>query len=132
MMEMKSLDELITNMETYPVAGNTTMTSAVCIVLREDIDDCVKYLKQYQDILSGKDSDLSENNKRLTWEELKQLEGEPVWIEEKSVGRGYWAIVSNIRNSYFGPCVDLATKTGWKGFNIYDRFEAYRKKPKEN
>ena len=128
---MKSLDELIANMEAYPITGHAILINDVSVVLRDDIDDCVSYLKQYRESLSNEnheDKSKSEN-KPLTWEELKQLNGEPVWIEELGIDRGYWAIVSSIRNSYFGPVVDLATKTGWRGFNIYDHFEAYRRKP---
>ena len=128
---MKTLDELIANMEAYPIAGNISLISSVSVVLRDDIDDCISYLKQYRESLSNENQkNKPEENKPLTWEELKQLKGEPVWIEELNVDRGYWAIVSSIRNSYFGPVVDLATGTGWRGFNIYDNFTAYRGEPK--
>ena len=71
----------------------------------------LNYLKQYQldkqifayDI-AKRNFELSERNEPLTWDELKLMEGKPIWIEE--IGQKYssphWVIHYGIEDAYDG------------------------------
>ena len=104
--------------------------------------DALHYLKEYQWQMTNPDGDhlqlekcralLSDfyRNDPLSWEELRTMEGKPVWIEE--IGRKYstphWAIHNGIMDGYDGDenlylePFEVLTK-----FTLGKTWQAYRK-----
>ena len=70
---MKTLDEVVKALE-------------ICANNQRCIDGC-PYYKLYK-IASEK----KQENLPLTWQELKQMEGKPVWLEFKD-GRKFWTVI---------------------------------------
>lgn len=97
---------------------------AMCIVKNDwffPIDIAEKALKQMQE---------RDNPKPLTLAELKQMEGEPVWIKDYRTGLGEWHIVENVTTRYIrfsGICIEY----GWLYENYLETWVAYAHKPKE-
>ena len=92
---MKSIEELINQLECYPVSPST-LPMSVMIVTSEDINDAISYLKEYRTYIDKmeklyhdantelnllKDEDWKDRNLPLTWDELRQMEGKPIWTE---------------------------------------------------
>ena len=84
-VRMKTLDEVIDELEDEGLFA-----------------DALHYLKEYQGYLLGKE--ISETfdeafaemyNPPLTWDELRQMEGKPVWVEQMESGKAYgkWLLV---------------------------------------
>ena len=127
---MKTLDEVIKafeqcNDKCYECAyhlGNS------CIIKRNS--DALHYLKAYKD---DKD-DLTalrafwkeqQANPALTWEELKQMEGKPVWVEYDGY-KPMWDIVDKIINERTIETYNCMLHN--EGIGIY--WQAYRKERK--
>ena len=95
---MKTLDVLIQEF------GN--MMPEVCdecpfVCLAKSEDDCpmftaLHYLKEYQTLKLGYIKAMAdlEDNPQLTWQELRQMEGKPVWVEHKHYNK--WLIVYEV------------------------------------
>lgn len=96
---MKTLDEVI---ETAPYIGT------------EWTNDALHYLKEYRDHIKNEIIELQEEVKKqkemieflekpLTWDELKQMKGKPVWVEdnidEPEDTTKYWAIYRRIEKT---------------------------------
>ena len=71
-------------------------------------------------------------NPPLTWEQLKEMEGKPVWVETQTKG-GRWMILSYLGNVYepddtvmFASGYNGGTSTCYKK-NIGKTWQAYRK-----
>jgi len=79
------------------------------------------YLKEYRDrakelddlrIMYANAIEQQEDNPPLTWDELKQMEGKPVWIESESISVGVspywndWYIIKSFSNDEFMYCND--------------------------
>lgn len=85
---MKTLDEVINKLEDYPVSPST-LPCSVSIVTVEDLNDALYYLKEYQKIedeyeeLKDWWAEEHAENVPLTWDELIQMEGKPVWYEHE-------------------------------------------------
>ena len=67
-------------------------------------DDAYSYLREYlnyqksQKTINKSDSLSETENKPLSWEELRQMVGKPVWLEELRDGSrwyGFWDVVSD-------------------------------------
>ena len=54
-------------------------------------EDAVLYLEEYKNLLDSQ----REENEPLTWDELKQMEGMPVWVESKYYDNA-WEIVETV------------------------------------
>ena len=84
---MKTLDEVIKGVEAY----RNYFSVNGCFECHYREDDCVKscfledalqYLKWYKDLADDSEAFAAwKENPPLTWEELKDMEGKPVWIE---------------------------------------------------
>lgn len=95
---MKTLDEVIKAFEECIVPKNVFCNGCYkddrCIIT----EDALNYLKQYQldkqifayDI-AKRNLELSERNEPLTWDELRRIDEEPIWIEVKN-GEKKWVI----------------------------------------
>ncbi len=68
-----------------------------------------------------------ENPKSLTLEELREMDGDPVWVTHKDGSGGRWGIV-NIYPS--GICADICSGTAY-WFEDFIGTKAYRHKPEE-
>ena len=118
---MKTLDEVIEAQErcaTYPHCHFCYLHSGpVC----EWIRDALHYLKDMKnlqedyDILYDKywrEYNQQQENPPLTWNELKQMEGKPVWVEAESLSVGVspywkdWYIIKSFSNDEFMYCND--------------------------
>lgn len=110
---------------------------------KKAIKDAVFYLKEYKDKIytfAYQDAEMRQyleekNNKPLTWEELKQMEGKPVWIEYGiDFQAKHWIILPEMDCSYRH---DLYTRdtfhNGVVRFykdDIGKEWQAYRKEKK--
>ena len=94
---MKKLDELINCIEFY----KNIFDKNGCFDCHYHKEDCIGncflenvlyYLKEHQKILPEYLQMLIENvyNEPLSWDELKNMVGKPVWIEEKSSFLNEW------------------------------------------
>ena len=68
---------------------------------------------------------LPESNNALTWEELKQMEGKPIWVETDD-NEKFWTIVDNFRIICNQEC--LCCSKGYMCRSTYTRgdWQAYR------
>lgn len=95
----------------------------------EDLINVTKALKKEKDICSYALDNLTNNRKLLTWEELKTMEGEPVWIEllyhHPEQKYEYWDIIKRFDMIEDYEVVDLAQSgylyktllgSGWKAY----------------
>lgn len=122
------------------------------------VDDALHYLKEYKntdenykkaiahvteviDHYEKMVADyLSVNNPALTWDELKQMEGKPVWIE--GTHHKHWCIVKGISRKDLSEMeyITLAYLNNKNRIVTYDRrkgnfdvtWQAYRKERDEN
>lgn len=92
---MKTIDEVITGMTELILSGKTAD-------VKSTVRDALRYLKEYRkdkqiyayDIVR-RHFELAERNDPLTWDELKTMEGKPVWVEdEDSYNR--WEIINGV------------------------------------
>lgn len=132
---MKTLDEVIAMLEAYPVTPSS-LDFDVTIVRVSDIDDVLHYLKEYRErkemlrywgekAISEQQNVVdaymlykiaSEKRKKenplLAWDELKTMEGKPVWIEAKSISVGVspywkdWYIIKSFTDDEYMLCND--------------------------
>ena len=105
---MKTLDEVIHELEESCV--QTQKSDGYEIYYLEDVnlkDDALHYLKEYRrdceelveaaKSLTKKEHELAveDKNDPLTWDELREMEGKPVWVEYD----GYtpdWEVIENV------------------------------------
>ena len=97
---MKSIDEVIDEME-FEVSYNSGE-------LKRYEADALHYLKEYrtkhEEILQMEEAlgycEIAEN-KPLTWDELKQMVGKPVWVEHDSPSTKYkrWVLLCEYTDS---------------------------------
>lgn len=99
---MNTLDEVIKAFEECIVPKNVFCNGCYKDDRCKITEDALNYLKQYQrdkQIFSydvaKKNMELSERNDPLSWDELKTLEGKPIWVEllKTSDWKG-WDVVS--------------------------------------
>ena len=126
---MKTLNEVIKAFEQSndKCYGCAYHLGDSCIIKRNS--DALHYLKEFQGLskMWNDKLDKEEENNPLTWDELRQMKGEPVWVEESELNQ-YWAIIADVTNTSFGMLLNLSTKVGWKGLHVGDpTWKAYRK-----
>ena len=73
--------------------GQSTYEAVSC--LRDMNDDTLHYLQKYQKCCQEMLDAEMEDYRALTWEELKEMKGKPVWIEGRTMEEDYkyWCIV---------------------------------------
>ena len=109
-MNMKTLDEVIEELQYW----DTCHEYPKCFYDDEVTRDALNYLKEYkrvqnkiEKIALGNIEDTLDklDNKPLTWDELKTMEGKPVWVEwvEVVIGGSYsirdWFLIEWIDNN---------------------------------
>ena len=120
---MKTLDEVIAEMEGMEFIGT--------------LADALYYLKGFKRISAklekialGNITETLEklDNPALTWEELRQMKGKPVWVvpeEEK----GYWLVIEFFNNNpyYGGDRVCFTNDVMLNRCDLGTKWQAYRK-----
>lgn len=130
---MRSLDELIQIVETSkPDADNQFYE-----IFEDDMEEILFYLKEYKRSEDYVDEILvEEENFPLTWNDLKEMEGKPVWIEYDNNGIEFfsnphmWAIVGIVDEKAPLPEVSFVgrAKTFWLyKMEIGEHWNAYRR-----
>ena len=96
--------------------------------------DALYYLKEYRDLQYGYIKAMAdlEDNPPLTWQELKQMEGKPVWVEllyhHPEQKYKYWDVIKRFDAVEGYDLIDLA-QTGYLYKSLLNReWQAYRKK----
>ena len=82
---------------------------------------------------------MDDNNPLLTWDELCQMEGEPVWVEEKysfsEEWYGKWEVISSIWNDEYSDepdsCIYMTDEEVRYKDDFGTEWKAYRKKKNE-
>ena len=93
---MKTLDEVI---EALVEAGEINLGCINCAYADscgDDslYDDALHYLKEYRKLDSLEAVAFPEDgNPPLTWDELREMEGKPVWVEWTKTEESYWCFV---------------------------------------
>lgn len=76
-----------------------------------------------------------EDPKPLTIEELKQMQGEPVWVKPLNAdavkGKGQWCVIDFYKNS-FDALIPGIDNTWYESEDYGKTWVAYRHKPKED
>ena len=113
---MKTLDEVIKNLE------DGTEHLSVMLISRETWTDALQWLKGYKaHIELDKLRDKCEaENEPLTWDELKSMEGKPVWIEPCKE----WMLITEIETE---PHIWLLSLDGLDYDMSLHEWQAYRK-----
>ena len=144
---MKTLDEVIKALECCELGSMYSMCESCpytgignCNI--EIQEDALHYLKKYREeyktliktINEAVDVEMKyydmieelERNSPLTWEELKQMEGKPIWIETDD-NEKFWIVVDNFRTICNQEC--LCCSKGYMCRSTYVRgdWQAYRK-----
>ena len=68
-------------------------------------------------------------NEPLTLEQLREMDGEPVWVTHKDGSGGRWGIVNSYKGT--GMCADLDSYTAY-WFDGWCGTIAYRRKPERS
>ena len=143
---MKTLDEVI---KAYEICLNINETSCrgcpytefnaegkwACSLCGNCTEDTLSYLKEYRTLQYGYIKAMAdlEDNPPLSWDELKQMEGKPVWIvpeEEK----GYWFVIEFFNNNsyYGGDRVIFTNDVILNRCDLGKTWQAYRKERHED
>ena len=100
---MRTLDEVITALEKIDATWRNDHPS----LNYEDLRDALHYLKEYRKLDSLDAVAFPEDdNTALSWDELRKMEGKPVWVEyEQSIrnrwGHKCWHIIRNFQIATF-------------------------------
>ncbi len=99
---MKTLDEVIENIikqSGLEIRNVRKPDRDRFWVDRDTYNDTLQYLRKYREI-EDEYNELKDwwaeeyvTNDPLTWDELKGMEGKPVWVEYESCNRKVWAII---------------------------------------
>ena len=97
---MKTLDEVIKALSVCADIEGSCLTDCPyqddCNFGADCYKDALHYLKEYKGLskMWNDKLDKEQENPPLTWKELKQMEGKPVWIESPEWKR--WEIIGHI------------------------------------
>lgn len=98
--------------------------------------DALHYLKEFQGLskMWNDKLDKEQANPALTWDELRMMEGEPVWVEEydpiddnKGWHRCKWYLVNFVNDEYFYVCDNDGEENHFCLAEIGKTWTAYRK-----
>ena len=134
---MKTLDEVIWAVEHCDSAVDCTYCSYFtddCEDLRQLRSDALHYLKEYRELVQKTHQlDAEDGDEPLTWEELKEMVGKPVWMELIYPEGTYfhWGIISgfskvgyewlSLRGFYEIDPFSVMDKEQGKTWNAYRR-----------
>ena len=153
---MKTLDEVIKEIEEFWVCPSNDEANEYCL-LYDIYRDALQYLKEYrsdqiewaanrkawdevqEDLVSArmkyiarlKELDIGKLNPPLTWDELREMEGKPVWIYEPYNGEwhGNWAVIYSVGEYDFDddPYMSMTDDSFYLKSGCGTRWQAYRK-----
>ena len=127
---MKTIDEVIEKIEEFWVCPCVDEANEYCdlIEVREDV---LHHLKEYRGLLKmwNDKLDKEQENQPLTWDELKQMGGKPVWIECEYYFRPQWVILTNVYDEKAMFIGDRIVDSELKE-EMGDVWKAYRKERK--
>ena len=91
--------------------------------------DALSYLKEYKELskMWNDRLDKENSNSALTWEQLKQMEGKPVWTEDVIHEKGEWLLIHIVKGD------DVWYVDKWADKQMFNRdgygrlWQAYRK-----
>ena len=87
---MKTLDEVIEQFEKQMEKGQAKI---LCVGTLDSIPDALHYLREYRKLDSLDAVAFPEDdNPAMTWDELHEMIGKPVWVED-SFDNGEWYII---------------------------------------
>jgi len=74
--------------------------------------DALSYLKEYKELskMWNDRLDKENSNSALTWEQLKQMEGKPVWVEYENYAPD-WEIIENVGTFKWADGLFVETNT---------------------
>lgn len=132
---MKTLDEVIDELKAWKSITNSESEFDLAI-------NAIHYLNKYQKIedeyeeLKDWWAEEHAENVPLTWDELKEMEGEPVWVEEKysfcDDWHGQWEVIRNIWDNEYSdvPYLWMTDDENRYKDTLGEIWQAYRKKRK--
>lgn len=143
MKKMKTLDEVIKALEIC-TSGYCSNRDGDCPYLNIDNDcdtrlrklDALHYLKEYQKdkqiysySIARRYLDLAERNDPLTWNELKTMEGKPVWLVNTATEEAEWVLVGEwFDDDEMRICRMFRDDADYISRELYgDTWQAYRK-----
>ena len=128
---MKTLDEVIAELEDARVQVETG--TGYWIDYRDNDDlkaDALQWLKGYKGHIElDKLRDKCEaENEPLTWDELRTMEGKPVWVVPEAE-KGYWFVIEFFNNNpyYGGDRVCFTNDVMLNRCDLGKTWQAYRK-----
>ena len=94
---------------------------------KDGIKICSQTINRYEKIIAEYLKDMMQNPP-LTWDELKQMEGKPVWVEYTKTNESYWVFVGDwydddemrvyrMEQDYCDYIIrDLYSSEGWQAY----------------
>ena len=124
---MKTLDEVIKALQKNADREMARWNEETCFISEENLLDALLYLKEYRAELAQNSGELG--NDPLTWDELRQMEGKPVW----SSNNGHWYLVDCVETEPDGSNERIILTNKGRAQMPYDaddliRFPLYRMK----
>lgn len=132
---MKTLDEVIDKLE----KADTTWSNIKNNLNYEDFRDALFYLKEYKKNQEDPDGDHQQlekaqkllwefyQNDPLTWQELRGMEGKPVWVELlKGKWKG-WDVIGGFDEDDFGVAMVTVRGDDYYKLDLGKKWQAYRK-----
>ena len=139
---MKTLDEVIKRIEIY----KNIFDKDGCFECHYHEDDCIDscflenvlyylntiettenlYHDTVNELSKWKEEDWKDKCLPLTWDELRQMEGKPVWVEFLKDGESYdaeWIIIQDINDE----CMGDTQRFTYQKLDYSDKWQAYRK-----
>lgn len=98
---------------------------------RETYMDALQYLRWYKELADDSEAFAKwKENPPLTWDELRTMDGKPVWVEQCNGDTKGWLLI--LRTNY--DVINCTTKHG-NSFYLYkssygEKWQAYRKENK--
>lgn len=101
---MKSLDEVIELNENiltfaYLPKDDTTTTAGLSLFYLREYREIKNHLACMNNAEIRGDNTQIINNPPLTWDELRQMKGKPVWVEEKGM-LSIWIIIGDVTENW--------------------------------
>ena len=140
---MKTLDEVI---KAYELCIHPNIRCLECPYHEDGCpenrkQDAFHYLLEYRDIKVQAEEAISkqlkikvtEYNDPLTWDELKQMEGKPVWVEEKysfsNEWHGGWEVICSVWDNEWDddPYLSMTNEEYRHKDDMGETWQAYRK-----
>ena len=97
-------------------------------------NDALQYLKMYRELADDSEAFAEwKENPALTWDELRNMEGKPVWVVPEAE-KGYWFVIEFFHNNpyYGGDRVCFTNDVIFNRCDLGKTWQAYRKERNEN